>query len=92
MEKTDDMPIWIYLAFSSITTRKGALLLTLSSIIFSLYCMPWSLLFVNHSWVANVFLIDNWTWVAMMSPMPIWYWMSLMWVDRHLGWATTSNS
>tara|TARA_R110002153_G_scaffold107109_4_gene246890 strand:+ start:57289 stop:57582 length:294 start_codon:yes stop_codon:yes gene_type:complete len=91
MEKTDNMPIWVYLAFSSITTRKGALLLILSSIVFSLYCIPWSLFFVNHPWVGYVFLIDNWSWVAMMSPLPVWYWISLMWVDRHIGWADTRS-
>jgi len=87
MEKTDNMPIWVYLAFSSITTRKGALLLILSSILFSLYCIPWLLFFTTQPWVGYVFLIDNWSWVAMMSPIPIWYWVSLMWVDRNIGWA-----
>lgn len=91
MEKTDNMPIWVYLAFSSITTRKGALLLILSSIVFSLYCIPWSLFFATHPWVGYVFLIDNWSWVAMMSPIPIWYWISLMWVDRNVGWANTKD-
>lgn len=80
------------LHFSGITSRKGALMLILSSLIFSLYCIPWSLLFTHQTWVAKIFLIDNWAWVVMMSPMPIWYWLSLMWVDRHLGWATTSDS
>lgn len=86
MERTGGMPIWVYLAFSSITTRKGAIWLILSSIIFTLYCVPWSLLVTNPDWVATLFLIDDWSWVAMMVPVMLWYLISLNWVDRNLGW------
>lgn len=87
MEKTDNMPIWVYLAFSSITTRKGALWLILSSIAFTLYCIPWSILVTNPVWLTTLFLIDDWSWVAMMAPVTLWYLISLRWVDRNLGWA-----
>jgi len=86
MEKTDKMPLWVFLAFSSISTRKGALLLVWASIIFSIYSIPWSGLFANHEWIASLFLIDDWSWFAMMVPITFWYWISLKWLDRNAAW------
>ena len=87
MEKTDNMPIWVYLAFSSISSRRGALLLIWSCVIFSVYCIPWSGFFANRDWVSSLFLIDDWSWFAMMVPITLWYWISLKWIDKHTGWA-----
>jgi len=87
MEKSDNMPIWVYLAFSSITTRKGALLLILACIVFSIYCIPWGRLFTDQGWVSKIFLIEDWSWVAMMVPITLWYWVSLRWIDRNSGWS-----
>jgi hypothetical protein len=86
MEKKDDTPLWVFLAFSSINTRKGALILIWSCIVFSLYCIPWSLFFSDQEWVAKIFLIDDWSWLAMMVPMIVWYWLSLRWVDKNTAW------
>ncbi len=86
MEKTDNMPIWVYLAFSSIETRKGALLLTWACAVFSVYCIPWALFFPGQHWVIQVFLIEDWSWFAMMLPITAWYWLSLKWVDKNSGW------
>jgi hypothetical protein len=86
MEKKDNTPLWVFLAFSSINTRKGALILIWSCIIFSLYCIPWSLFFSDQEWVAKIFLIDDWSWLAMMVPMIVWYWLSLRWVDKNTAW------
>jgi len=86
VEKTDNMPIWVYLAFSSISSRRGALLLIWSCVIFSVYCIPWSGFFTNRDWVSSLFLIDDWSWFAMMVPITFWYWISLKWIDRHTGW------
>ncbi len=86
MEKKDNTPLWVFLAFSSINTRKGALILIWSCIIFSLYCIPWSLFFLDQEWVAKIFLIDDWSWLAMMVPMIVWYWLSLRWVDKNTAW------
>lgn len=85
MEKKDDMPLWVFLAFSSIETRKGALILIVSSVVFTLYCVPW-VLFFKQSWVASVFLIDDWSWALTMLPLVLWYWLSLRWVDKHQYW------
>jgi hypothetical protein len=85
MEKKDDMPLWVFLAFSSIETRKGALILIVSSVLFTLYCVPW-VLFFKQSWIASVFLIDDWSWVLTMLPLVLWYWLSLRWVDKHQYW------
>jgi len=86
MEKTENMPLWVYLAFSSIPTRKAALLLILACVLFSVYCIPWRLLLPNHDWVAQLFLIEDWSWFAMMLPVMFWYWLSLRWVDNNSGW------
>jgi hypothetical protein len=86
MEKTNNMPLWVFLAFSSINSRKGALLLIAACLLFTLYCLPWSLFSPGHEWVAEYFLIDDWSWTAMMVPVIFWYWMSLRWMDSHGGW------
>ena len=91
MEKTDSMPIWVYLAFSSIGTRKAALFVIWACAIFSVYCVPWSQLSASPEWFNSIFLIEDWSWFAMMVPMTVWYWMSLRWVDRNFGWGDTSQ-
>jgi len=87
MEKTDKTPLWVFLAFSSINSRKGARLLIAITFLFTLYCLPWSVLFPDHGWIAGIFLIDDWSWVAMMVPVVIWYWLGLRWMDTHGGWS-----
>ncbi|WP_132972445.1 hypothetical protein [Thiogranum longum] len=86
MEKTDKMPIWVFLAFSSISTRKGAMLLIWACVLFTVYTIPWAGIFTDHEWVANLFVIEDWSWFAMMLPISFWYWISLKWIDRHTGW------
>lgn len=86
MEKTDNMPIWVFLAFSSIATRKAALLLIWACAVFSIYCIPWSMFFAGQDWVKKLFLIEDWSWIAMMAPITLWYWLSLRWVDHNMGW------
>lgn len=90
MQKTDAMPIWVFLALSSIETRKGALTLIWSSAIFSVYCVPWVNYYDGNPWVANLFLLTDWSWFAMMPPITLWYWLSLKWVDKNRGWRTES--
>jgi hypothetical protein len=87
MQKTDTTPMWVYLAFSSISTRKGAMILIWVSLVFTLYCLPWARLFSSHEVVRKIFLIEDWSWFAMMVPVLFWYWISLKWVDKHSGWA-----
>lgn len=93
MIKTDKTPIWVFLAFSAVETRKGALILIWSSIIFSIYCIPWTLLLgdaLGHI-AKQVLLIDDWSWIAMMAPMVLWYIISLKWMDKHNGWTAQSS-
>ena len=85
METDKKIPLWVFLAFSSIKTRKGALILISCSVIFSLYCIPWPLFF-DADIIKTVFLIDDWSWIAMMAPIVLWYWISLKWVDNNIGW------
>ena len=91
MENTDKMPIWVYLAFSSIATRKGALLLIWACVAFSIYCIPWSHFFPSLDWIVKIFLIEDWTWSATMAPVTFWYWISLRWIDNNFGWAETGQ-
>jgi len=86
MEKKDNMPLWVFLAFSSINTRKGALILIWSTFVFTLYCFPFSLFFTDQAWVKQVFLIDDWSWLSMMVPMVMWYFLSLRWIDKNKAW------
>jgi hypothetical protein len=86
MEKKDNMPLWVFFAFSSISTRKGASILLFSCLVFSIYCVPWSLVFTSDEWVAGIFLIDDWSWLAMMVPINAWYWLSLKWMDKNAAW------
>ena len=88
MIKTKNTPIWVFLAFSAIETRKGALLLIWSCVVFSIYCIPWALLLGETlgELGKQVLLIDDWEWLAMMVPMTLWYIISLMWMDKHDGW------
>jgi len=81
------MPLWVYFAFSNITTRKGAVMLILACLMFTVYCVPWPLLFTGPDWIGNLFLIEDWSWFATMVPVTFWYWLSLRWVDNHQGWA-----
>ena len=89
MEEKKKMPLWVLLAFSSIQTRKAALILISASILFSVYCLPW-VTFTNNEMVATIFLIDDWSWIAMMAPICIWYYLSLRWMDNNQGWESTA--
>lgn len=86
MEKTADMPIWVFLAFSSIETRKTALWLIIACAVFGAYCIPWVLIAPEVNWVGKVFLIDDWSWFGMMLPMTAWYCLSFRWVDKNARW------
>ena len=86
MEKKDNIPLWVFLAFSSINTRKSALILIWACVVFTLYCIPWSLFFVDKGWVSKIFLIDDWSWLAMMAPIVLWYCLSLRWLDKNSAW------
>ena len=92
MEKTDAVPLWVFLAFSSIETRKGALILITACLAFTLYSVPWTLLAPQLAWVETTFLIDDWSWVAMMVPITLWYAIALKWVDKNTGWKPGANN
>jgi len=87
-QNTKKLPMWVFLALSNIQTRRGALLLIRSSLVFSVYCIPWGQLIADNTWVAKLFLIEGWDWFVMMVPMTIWYWCSLKWMDKHQAWQT----
>lgn len=86
MEKNENTPLWVFLAFSSIGTRKGALRLVWSCAAFTIYCVPWSVLLPNQEWAKAIFLIEDWSWFMMMVPIMVWYWLSLRWADKYSAW------
>jgi hypothetical protein len=79
------IPLWVFLAFSSIQKRNHALILIWACIIFSIYSLPWST-FINNDLVSTLFLIEDWSWIAMMIPISAWYILSLRWMDTNDGW------
>lgn len=91
MQKDSSMPWWVFLALSSIETRKAALILIWSSLLFTLYCIPWPI-YCPDPLVAQLFLITDWEWFAMMLPMTLWYWLSMKWVDNNRGWNAELNN
>lgn len=91
MEKKANTPIWVFLAFSSIETRKMALILIWASVLFTVYSVPW-VQFSNSPLIKTLFLIDDWSWAAMMLPICLWYWLSLRWMDKNQGWVKQENT
>lgn len=88
MIKTKNTPLWVFLAFSAIETRKGALLLIWACVLFSVYCLPWTIMLGEAvgDLGKQLLLIDDWSWIAMMAPMTLWYILSLAWMDKNDGW------
>jgi len=88
MIKTKQTPLWVFLAFSAIETRKGALILIWASALFTIYCLPWNT--ITNGALGEfgklIFLIDDWSWFAMMLPITLWYIVSLKWMNKHDGW------
>ena len=74
MQKTINMPLWVFLGLSSIETRKGALILFWSAFIFTIFCIPLS------------YYLKDWSWAAVMFPISLWYWLCIKWVDKNHAW------
>jgi len=88
MIKTKNTPLWVFLAFSAIESRKGALILIWACVAFTLYSLPWATLLGDAigELGKQLLVIDDWSWVAMMVPITLWYILSLIWMDKHQGW------
>lgn len=91
MEKTRDMPTWVYFVVASIETRRTALMLVYVSAFFTFYCIPWAALFPGSDVVAKVFLIEDWSWFVTMVPITLWYWLAVKWVDKNVRWKPSSE-
>jgi len=78
--------MWVFLAFASIETRRGALLMIWGSVLFSIYCLPWSRFIKDVGWIQKVFLFHGWFWFVVMAAITLWYWMAFIWIDRHDAW------
>jgi len=88
MINTKSTPLWVFLAFSAIESRKGALILIWSCIAFTIYSLPWTLFLgeLLGDLGKKIFLIEDWSWAGMMIPITLWYLASLIWMDRNNGW------
>jgi hypothetical protein len=85
MKQLDNTPLWVQLAWANVPTRKVAIWLIISCVLFALYCVPWAI-FTANALVAKLFLLHDWWWFASMIPLTIWYWLALKWVDNHAAW------
>ena len=74
MQRTKNMPLWVFLGLSSIETRKGALILFWSCFIFTIICIPLS------------YYLKDWSWLAVMILCSLWYWLCIRWVDKNHIW------
>lgn len=72
---TVKQPLWVELAFSSISKRQHAIWLTLASVLFTIGFAVWWLLFDG-----------DWSWAAWTSPMPVWYGLAIRWMDSNNAW------
>lgn len=85
MDKKDNMPMWVFLALSSIETRRAALLLCLSCLVFALCFLPLPYLFDDWTWMEVL------EWTGVLYPMAFWYWLSIKWIDNNSSWAVATE-
>ncbi|CAH0991075.1 hypothetical protein SIN8267_01176 [Sinobacterium norvegicum] len=94
MEKTPKIPLWVFLAFNAIESRKGALILITCCALFAVLCIP--LVNVPLSQAvgipADYQLQDDWSWFLMMLPMTAWYVAALWWSDKNDAWSVDDQS
>jgi hypothetical protein len=78
MQRSNNMPLWVFLGLMNVETRKGTLILVYSMIICSIASIP-------LSWY-----LDDWWWAVMIAPMGLWYWLCLRWADKNAIWNKTA--
>lgn len=79
MERSNSMPLWVFLGLMNVETRKGARILVYLMILVSVLSIPASLYYAD------------WTWAATLLPMGLWYWLCLRWADKHAIWTQTNG-
>ena len=85
MKQIENTTLWVSLAMASVPTRKIAIWLIISCVVFAIYCVPW-VNFSANPLIKKLFLLDDWWWFASMIPLTLWYWVSMKWVDKNNGW------
>ena len=75
MQRTPNMPLWVFLGLANVNTRKGALTLFWGCLAASIACVPLS------------YYLQDWSWAAMMFPCSLWYWLCIRWMDKRAVWA-----
>jgi hypothetical protein len=91
MKKQDDTPTWGFLAFASVKTRRGGLMMVGLNALSCLYCIPWSHYAGNATWVAKVFIVHNWYWLPVMIAITAWYGLGFQWINRHDAWSDADS-
>lgn len=87
MIKTKDTPLWVFLAFSSIESPKGAKILIWACVAFTLYSLPWPLYFADAlGELGNKIFFDDWYTFLMMIPITAWYVAALKWMNARDAW------
>ncbi|HHZ87423.1 MAG TPA: hypothetical protein EYN73_01920 [Chromatiaceae bacterium] len=74
MERTKDMPLWVFLGLMNIETRKGARTLVMLAVLATVVCLPVS------------YYLEDWSWLAMMVSMTLWYGLCFRWIENNTGW------
>jgi hypothetical protein len=74
MQRSNNMPLWVFLGLMNVETRKGARILVYLMIVCAFASIP-------LSWY-----LTDWLWAVTIVPMGIWYWLCLRWADRHAVW------
>ena len=81
MDRKDKMPHWVYFGLLNIYSKKGALILFWSCLVFALLCIPGSYYFNDYK-VEGM----DWSWAGMMFAVSLWYWLCINWVDNKSTW------
>jgi hypothetical protein len=90
MEKTDNMPMWVFFGLSSIKTRKGGMLLFWSCVLSGILFLPWITLFPGMTFIPKSLRLEDWSWAGITFACAIWYWFCVRWVDKNASWESTS--
>lgn len=80
MERTDEMPEWVYLGLWGLNSRIAAL------------SFMWICAVVGSVSLVATGRYPMAQWGAYMLLAVPWYWLSIRWVDQHGSWTRTESS
>lgn len=77
MEKTENMPPWVYWGLWGINSRKVALGFSIFTLIIFLCLIPIGIMIQDYVLIGFIFV-------------PLWYWLAIRWVDKNSSWPKKS--